>query len=101
MRVTFSYLQISPKTRSLILWTERGAAHHAKMLDMDQAWEVFEKLEDSYFTANKQLPEIKSEYKYRYHVEITITDRLFGNNKAIIKNEAKDLNCMITGFAKL
>ncbi|EED0301890.1 ORF6N domain-containing protein, partial [Escherichia coli] len=25
LRVTFSYLQISPKTRSLILWTERGA----------------------------------------------------------------------------
>lgn len=70
------------------------------MLDTDQAWEVFEKLEDSYFTANKQLPKIKSEYKYRYHVEITITDRLFGNNKAVIKNEARDLNCMITGFAK-
>ncbi|ELC8117270.1 ORF6N domain-containing protein [Escherichia coli] len=25
-------LQISPKARSLILWTERGAARHAKML---------------------------------------------------------------------
>ncbi|KAA9920381.1 hypothetical protein, partial [Escherichia coli] len=33
----------------LILWTERGAARHAKMLETDQAWEVFEKLEDSYF----------------------------------------------------
>ncbi|EPT5132559.1 ORF6N domain-containing protein [Escherichia coli] len=42
-------LQISPKTRSLILWTERGAARHAKMLETDQAWEVFEKLEDCYF----------------------------------------------------
>ncbi|EFA4865359.1 ORF6N domain-containing protein [Escherichia coli] len=43
-------LQISPKTRSLILWTERGAARHAKMLETDQAWEVFEKLEDCYFS---------------------------------------------------
>lgn len=34
----------------LILWTERGAARHAKMLDTDQAWDVFEKLEDCYFT---------------------------------------------------
>ncbi|EJX4188028.1 ORF6N domain-containing protein [Salmonella enterica] len=42
-------IQISPKTRSLILWTERGAARHAKMLETDQAWEVFEKLEDCYF----------------------------------------------------
>ncbi|EEW1541742.1 P22AR C-terminal domain-containing protein [Escherichia coli] len=43
-------LQISPKARSLILWTERGAARHAKMLETDQAWEVFEKLEDCYFS---------------------------------------------------
>ncbi len=35
---------------SLILWTERGAARHAKMLETDQAWEVFEKLEDCYFS---------------------------------------------------
>ncbi|CTY99387.1 antirepressor protein [Escherichia coli] len=49
LRLTVSQLQISPKTRSLILWTERGAARHAKMLETDQAWEVFEKLEDCYF----------------------------------------------------
>ncbi|EFN0155107.1 ORF6N domain-containing protein [Escherichia coli] len=55
LRVTFSYLQISPKTRSLILWTERGAARHAKMLETDQAWEVFEKLEDCYFS--QKIPE--------------------------------------------
>ncbi len=29
-------LQISPKARSLILWTERGAARHAKMLETDR-----------------------------------------------------------------
>ncbi|EJS3290803.1 ORF6N domain-containing protein [Salmonella enterica] len=60
LRVTLSHsqnlqpslrgLQISPKVRSLILWTERGAARHAKMLETDQAWEVFEKLEDCYFS---------------------------------------------------
>lgn len=43
-------MKISPKTRSLILWTERGAARHAKMLETDQAWDVFEKLEDCYFS---------------------------------------------------
>ncbi|EFI6094580.1 ORF6N domain-containing protein [Escherichia coli] len=55
LRVTLSHSQnpISPKTRSLILWTERGAARHAKMLETDQAWEVFEKLEDCYFSKNK------------------------------------------------
>ncbi|EJX4187926.1 ORF6N domain-containing protein [Salmonella enterica] len=60
LRVTLSHsqnlqpslrgLQISPKVRTLILWTERGAARHAKMLETDQAWEVFEKLEDCYFS---------------------------------------------------
>ncbi|EJG9430348.1 ORF6N domain-containing protein [Escherichia coli] len=49
-------LQISPKARSLILWTERGAARHAKMLETDQAWEVFEKLEDCYFSQGKIAP---------------------------------------------
>lgn len=40
---------VSPNTRNLILWTEKGAARHAKMLSTDKAWEVFEQLEDAYF----------------------------------------------------
>lgn len=47
---SFKIVANASKIRSLILWTERGAARHAKMLDTDQAWEVFEKLEDCYFT---------------------------------------------------
>ncbi|GAB5135741.1 hypothetical protein ECPV1366_50050 [Escherichia coli] len=56
LRVTLSNSQntISPKTRTLILWTERGAARHAKMLETNQAWDVFERLEDSYFNQNAQ-----------------------------------------------
>ncbi|MBR4904240.1 MAG: ORF6N domain-containing protein [Selenomonadaceae bacterium] len=52
-------LQISSKTRTLYLWTERGAARHAKMLSTDNAWEVFEMLEDNYFNhviATKPVP---------------------------------------------
>lgn len=56
LRVSLRHLQISPKTRSLILWTERGAARHAKMLETDQAWEVFEKLEDCYFSRQTHQP---------------------------------------------
>lgn len=41
---------IPPRTRNLLLWTARGAARHAKMLNTDTAWDVFEKLEDSYFS---------------------------------------------------
>lgn len=44
-------VEISPRAKHSTLWTERGAARHAKMLDTDQAWEVFERLEDAYFGA--------------------------------------------------
>ncbi|WP_455853156.1 ORF6N domain-containing protein [Pantoea endophytica] len=50
LRVTFSYLQISSKTRSLMLWTERGAANHAKMLETDKAWGYHDDLVEFYFT---------------------------------------------------
>ncbi|MGQ1157202.1 ORF6N domain-containing protein [Acinetobacter baumannii] len=40
---------VSQNAKHLILWTERGAARHAKILDTEQAWEVFEQLEDCYF----------------------------------------------------
>ncbi|MBS7741420.1 MULTISPECIES: ORF6N domain-containing protein [unclassified Chelatococcus] len=60
---------------SLILWTERGAARHAKLLDTDMAWEVFEKLEDSYF--NQAVAPVRSE------VAVTMLDkevkRVIGN----------------------
>ncbi|NZA47507.1 ORF6N domain-containing protein [Escherichia coli] len=55
--VTESYsVKSARNVRSLILWTERGAARHAKMLETDQAWEVFEKLEDCYFSQGKTAP---------------------------------------------
>ncbi|EBT6362215.1 ORF6N domain-containing protein [Salmonella enterica] len=44
---------VGKNARSLILWTERGAARHAKMLETDQAWDVFEKLEDCYFSQKR------------------------------------------------
>jgi hypothetical protein len=40
---------VPKRAARLMLWTERGAARHAKMLDTDQAWEVFEQLEDCCF----------------------------------------------------
>ena len=48
--------QISPKVRVLTLWTERGAARHAKMLNSDKAWDVFEMLEETFFHVAKTEP---------------------------------------------
>lgn len=33
----------------LILWTDRGIARHAKILETDTAWEIYEQLEETYF----------------------------------------------------
>ena len=38
----------------LYLWTEHGALLHAKSLNTDKAWEVYEFLVDSYFRTEKQ-----------------------------------------------
>lgn len=51
-RLSFSE-SVNKHTTSLLLWTERGASHHAKMLETDQAWDFFEKLEDSYFNVRE------------------------------------------------
>ncbi|MGX8939503.1 ORF6N domain-containing protein [Symbiopectobacterium sp. Eva_TO] len=57
-------VKIAPNVRSLILWTERGAARHAKMLETDQAWKVFEQLEDCYFNSEC------ANHKQRYQPEV-------------------------------
>ena len=48
---------------SIYLWTERGAARHAKMLSTDKAWDIFEELEDNYFNRNTSVavPAVKRE----------------------------------------
>ena len=38
------------KVRTLYLWTEKGALLHAKSLNTDKAWEVYDYLVESYFT---------------------------------------------------
>lgn len=43
--------------KSLYLWTEKGALLHAKSLNTDKAWEVYDYLVDFYFRA-KEKPEL-------------------------------------------
>lgn len=54
-RVTESNsVQIGKNAKSLTLWTERGAARHAKMLNSDKAWDMFELLEETFFRVAEQ-----------------------------------------------
>ncbi|TBL49437.1 ORF6N domain-containing protein [Hafnia paralvei] len=47
-RVTDGY-SVGKRARSITLWTEKGAARMSKIVDTDEAWYFFERLEDSYF----------------------------------------------------
>lgn len=48
-----STIQISSNAKSLYLWTERGALLHAKSVNTDKAWDVYEQLLDVYFRAKE------------------------------------------------
>ncbi|VDZ64818.1 Phage anti-repressor protein [Serratia odorifera] len=56
LRNSFSGVQISPKARTLTLWTERGAANHAKILETDQSWDFYNEMAEYYFTRREALP---------------------------------------------
>ncbi|WGM00252.1 ORF6N domain-containing protein [Arsenophonus nasoniae] len=55
LRVNNIYAQISNKARAITLYTEKGAARMSKIVDTDEAWSFFEKMESAYFN-QKSLP---------------------------------------------
>lgn len=60
--------------KSLYLWTEKGALLHAKSLNTDKAWEVYEYLVDFYFRAKEQPPAVQ-ETKTESAENVEPTDR--------------------------
>ena len=48
-------IDLLPNLNTLYLWTEKGAFLHAKSLNTDKAWEVYDHLVDTYFEAKKSL----------------------------------------------
>ena len=116
LRVTFSDLQISPKTRCLYLWTRRGASRHSKMLGTDRAWEVFDALEESYFNPrpkaltpaeqmaqgllaaqkllaekDKRIEEMRPKEIFADAVSASKTDILIGDLAKLIKQNGHDI----------
>ena len=116
LRVTFSDLQISPKTRCLYLWTRRGASRHSKMLGTDRAWEVFDALEESYFNPrpkaltpaeqmaqgllaaqkllaekDKRIEEMRPKEIFAEAVSVSKTDILIGDLAKLIKQNGHDI----------
>lgn len=47
---------VDKRAPALILWTERGANRHSKILDTDKAWQQFDVLVETYFNAKQLTP---------------------------------------------
>lgn len=45
-----NFQSVGKNARVLYLWTKRGAARHCKSVGTDEAWNMFELLEDAYFS---------------------------------------------------
>jgi hypothetical protein len=85
-RVAESYT-VSRSARSLILWTEQGAARHAKMLETDEAWDVFEQMEDFYFRAREAVVESPEERMRLRHATVSIHKAM---NDMLVRRRARD-----------
>jgi hypothetical protein len=46
----------APSVTKVYIWTQKGAARHAKMLNTQPAWDLYEAMEDHYFNRSKALP---------------------------------------------
>lgn len=61
LRVSNPDAQISPKVRSMAFYTERGASRMSKIVDTDEAWDFFGKLENAYFHPAQVQPKTQNE----------------------------------------
>lgn len=57
------------KVRTLYLWTEKGALLHAKSLNTDKAWEVYDFLVESYFTKKTDYSGLSPQLQYLISLE--------------------------------
>ena len=61
LRVSNPDAQISSKVRSMAFYTERGASRMSKIVDTDEAWDFFGKLENAYFHPTQMQPKTQNE----------------------------------------
>lgn len=53
---TTGQFDLSSRINKLYLWTEKGAFLHAKSLNTEKAWEVYDRLVDEYFDKDSRKP---------------------------------------------
>lgn len=77
--------------KSLYLWTEKGALLHAKSLNTDKAWEVYDYLVDFYFRA-------KEDSEKKEVVPVTVSTKPIPDELSEIKVETKENHDAISVF---
>ncbi|MGJ0639145.1 ORF6N domain-containing protein [Xenorhabdus bovienii] len=88
-RLPNSFGLVSKYTSQFILWTERGAANHSKMLETDQAWNYFDDLTEFYFTrrdaitTEAELLSNPAKLRSMLSVYAENVERLEGENKTL------------------
>ncbi|WP_026881365.1 ORF6N domain-containing protein [Clostridium akagii] len=88
----------------LILWTDRGVARHAKILETDEAWEVYEQLEETYFRVkqnNIEFDELSPALKmFKQMFQVIAQDELeqkkLQRSVTETKKEVQDIRDVIT-----
>lgn len=106
---TTGQIDLSLKINKLYLWTKKGAFLHAKSLNTDTAWEVYDRLVDSYFEHSNLLdgmsPELKAALivdqrvtKVEYRIEHIENDMpLFGAESDEISAHVKRMGVQLLG----
>lgn len=62
-------IDVLPNANKLYLWTEKGALLHAKSLNTDKAWEVYDRLVEGYFRVRSVVDErLSPETKMLYQM---------------------------------
>lgn len=70
---TVHHFEESSRINKLYLWTKKGAFLHAKSLNTDTAWEVYDRLVDSYFDHSNLLDGMSPELKATLIVDKRVT----------------------------
>ncbi len=59
-------IDVLPNANKLYLWTEKGALLHAKSLNTDKAWEVYDRLVENYFRVREITSDLSPQMKMLY-----------------------------------
>ena len=86
---------VLPNANTLYLWTERGALLHAKSLNTDKAWEVYEFLVDTYFRTR----EMNKFYNEQIYQKLEVLEQKIDTlEKSITENSYGTVQILIPCF---